>query len=94
MSAHKDRKESRDHKEWLARRGIQETLVNKVLLVYKALSGCMARWAHREWLAHQLSDLKAPLDPQVQSVHKAHRVSRAPKVPIVVVLGVVVVVVQ
>ena len=85
MSAHKAHRVSRGPRASLAKKAIQETLVNKVLLVYKALSGCMARWAHREWLAHQLSDLKAPLDPQVQSVHKANRVFRAPKVPIVVV---------
>ena len=89
IQAHRAHRVSRDPKEWLARREIRETLVNKALLVYKDLSGCMDRLdtqaskANKEWLA--------PQECKVPSVLQALKVFRARLVLIAVVLGVVVV---
>ena len=91
MSAHKDRKESRDHKEWLARRGIQETLVNKVLLGCRALSGCRVRRETQETSAHKV--YRGSRDPKEWLARKAIQETLVHLVLIVVVLGVVVVVV-
>ena len=88
MSAHKAHRASLDPRASLAKKAIQETSVNKVLLGCGALSGCRAL---SETSAHKA--YRGSRDPKEWLVRKAIRGMSVHLVPIVVVLGVVVVVV-
>ena len=92
MSAHKAHRASLDPRASLAKKAIQETSVNKVLLGCRAISGCRVRRETQETSAHKV--YRESRDPKEWLVRKAIREMSVHLVLIVVVLGVVVVVAQ